>query len=86
MRVIFLTHSSDQGHRFRVEQYFSYRRALGVEATWLPLRASLEKKFLLFQQLPRSDVVCIQRRLSSPFEFYWSRFLSDCPRGFPTSG
>ena len=24
MRIIFLTHTSDQGHRFRVEQYFPY--------------------------------------------------------------
>jgi glycosyltransferase involved in cell wall biosynthesis len=73
MKVIFLTHSSDQGHRFRVEQYFPYLRVHGVEATWHPLRVSLEKKFLLFQGLPRFDVVCIQRRLLSPFEFYWIR-------------
>ena len=73
MKLIFLTHSSDQGHRFRVEQYFPYLRTRGVEATWHPLRGSLKKKFLLYQQLPGFDVVCIQRRLLSPFEFSWVR-------------
>ena len=73
MRLIFLTHSSDQGHRFRVEQYFPYLQAHGVEATWHPLRGSLKKKFLLYRGLPRYDVVIIQRRLLSPLEFYWIR-------------
>jgi glycosyltransferase involved in cell wall biosynthesis len=73
MRLIFLTHSSDQGHRFRVEQYFPYLRTRGVEATWHPLRGSLKKKFLLYQQLPEFDVSCIQRRLLSPLEFSWIR-------------
>jgi hypothetical protein len=72
MKLIF-THSSDQGHRFRVEQYFPYLRTRGVEATWHPLRGSFKKKFLLYQQLPGFDVVCIQRRLLSPFEFSWVR-------------
>ena len=73
MKVIFLTHSSDQGHRFRVEQYFPYLQAHGVEATWHPLRGSFKNKFLLYKQLSEFDVVCIQRRLLSPFEFSWIR-------------
>jgi len=72
MNIIFLTHSSDQGHRFRVEQYFPYLQVRGVEARWHPLRGSL-KKMSLYRQLPQFDVVVIQRRLLSPFEFYWIR-------------
>jgi glycosyltransferase involved in cell wall biosynthesis len=73
MNIIFLTHFSDQGHRFRVEQYFPCLQAHGIEATWHPLRGSLKKKFLLYRGLPRFDVVIIQRRLLSPLEFYWIR-------------
>jgi glycosyltransferase involved in cell wall biosynthesis len=73
MRLIFLTHSSDQGHRFRVEQYFPYLEAHGVEATWHPVRGSLKEKFLLYRGLPRYDVAIIQRRLLSPLEFHWIR-------------
>jgi glycosyltransferase involved in cell wall biosynthesis len=73
MRLIFLTHSSDQGHRFRVEQYFPYLQAHGVEAIWHPLRGSLKKKFLLYRGVPRYDVTIIQRRLLSPLEFSWIR-------------
>jgi glycosyltransferase involved in cell wall biosynthesis len=73
MKVIFLTHVSDQGHRFRVEQFFPYLQAHGVEARWHPLRGSLKKKISLYRELPQFDVVIIQRRLVSPFEFYWIR-------------
>ena len=71
MRIIFLTHSSDQGHRFRVEQYFPYLIAHQVEPKWQPLSGSWRRRFILYRQLPSFDVVCIQRRLLSPFEFYW---------------
>ncbi|MGA2516677.1 MAG: glycosyltransferase [Thermodesulfobacteriota bacterium] len=73
MRIIFLTHSSDQGHRFRVEQYFPYLIAHGVEPKWQPLSGSWRKRLILYRQLPLFDAVCIQRRLLSPFEFYWIR-------------
>ena len=73
MRIIFLTHSSDQGHRFRVEQYFPYLIAHGVEPKWQPLFGSWKKRLSLYRQLPLFDAVCIQRRLLSPFEFYWIR-------------
>ena len=73
MRIIFLTHSSDQGHRFRVEQYFPYLIAHQVEPKWQPLSGSWKERFLIYRQLPSFDVVCIQRRLLSPFEFYWIR-------------
>ncbi|HXX34192.1 MAG TPA: glycosyltransferase family 4 protein [Thermodesulfobacteriota bacterium] len=73
MRVIFLTHSSDQGHRFRVEQYFPYMSAHGVEPKWQPLTGSWKKRLILYRQLPLFDAACIQRRLLSPFEFYWIR-------------
>jgi glycosyltransferase involved in cell wall biosynthesis len=56
-----------------VEQYFPYLQAHGVEATWHPLRGSLQKKFLFYRGLPRYDVVIIQRRLLSPLEFSWIR-------------
>ena len=73
MRIIFLTHSSDQGHRFRVEQYFPYLIAHQVEPKWQPLSGSWKERLILYRQLPSFDVVCIQRRLLSPFEFYWIR-------------
>lgn len=73
MRIIFLTHSSDQGHRFRVEQYFPYLIAHQVEPKWQPLSGSWTKRLILYRQLPLFDAVCIQRRLLSPFEFYWVR-------------
>ena len=73
MRIIFLTHYSDQGHRFRVEQYFPYLREHQVEPKWQPLTGSLEERFSVYRRLPLFDVVCIQRRLLSPIEFYWVR-------------
>jgi glycosyltransferase involved in cell wall biosynthesis len=73
MRIIFLTHSSNQGHRFRVEQYFPYLIAHQVEPKWQPLSGSWKKRLIFYRQLPFFDVVCIQRRLLSPFEFYWIR-------------
>ncbi len=73
MRIIFLTHSSDQGHRFRVEQYFPFLIAHQVEPKWQPLSGSWKDRLLIYRQLPLFDVVCIQRRLLSPFEFYWIR-------------
>lgn len=73
MRIIFLTHSSDQGHRFRVEQYFPHLIAHQVEPKWQPLSGSWKERLILYRQLPFFDVVCIQRRLLSPFEFYWIR-------------
>jgi len=71
MRIIFLTHSSDQGHRFRVEQYFPYLIAHQVEPKWQPLSGTWKERLILYRQLPFFDVVCIQRRLLSPLEFYW---------------
>ena len=73
MKIIFLTHSSDQGHRFRVEQYFPYLLAHQVEPKWQPLPPSWKERFLIYRQLPFFHVVCIQRRLLPPFEFYWIR-------------
>ncbi|MDI7259840.1 MAG: glycosyltransferase family 4 protein [Thermodesulfobacteriota bacterium] len=73
MRIIFLTHSSDQGHRFRVEQYFPYLRTHQVEPKWQPLASSMKERFSIYRQLPFFDVVCIQRRLLSPIEFHWVR-------------
>lgn len=73
MKVIFLTHSSDQGHRFRVEQYFPYLRGQGVEPKWQPLSGSRRERFGIYRGLPSFDVVCIQRRLLPPLEFYWVR-------------
>jgi glycosyltransferase involved in cell wall biosynthesis len=73
MRIIFLTHSSDQGHRFRVEQYFPFLIAHQIEPKWQPHPGSWKERLLIYQQLPFFDVVCIQRRLLSPFEFYWIR-------------
>ena len=73
MKIIFLTHSSDQGHRFRVEQYFPYLIAHQAEPKWQPLSGSWKERLVIYRQLPFFDVVCIQRRLLSPFEFYWIR-------------
>jgi len=73
MRIIFLTHSSDQGHRFRVEQYFPYLKAHQVEPKWQPLAGSVMERFSVYRQLSSYDVVCIQRRLLSPIEFCWIR-------------
>jgi glycosyltransferase involved in cell wall biosynthesis len=73
MKIIFLTHYSDQGHRFRVEQYFPFLIAHQVEPKWQPLSGSWKERLLIYRQLPLFDVVCIQRRLLSPFEFYWIR-------------
>jgi len=70
MKIIFLTHFSDQGHRFRVEQYFPYLVAHQVDPRWQPISGSFKERFLLYRELPLYDVVCIQRRLFSPFEFY----------------
>ena len=73
MKIIFLTHSSDQGHRFRVEQYFPYLRDHGMEPKWQPRPGSWSERLMIYRQLPSYDVVCIQRRLLPPFEFYWIR-------------
>jgi glycosyltransferase involved in cell wall biosynthesis len=73
MKIIFLTHFSDQGHRFRVEQYFPYLIAHQVEPKWQPLFGSWKQRLALYRKLPSFDVVCIQRRLLAPFEFYWIR-------------
>ena len=73
MKIIFLTHFSDQGHRFRVEQYFPYLIAHQVEPKWQPLSGSWKERLLLYRQLPFFDVICIQRRLLPPLEFYWIR-------------
>ena len=73
MKIVFLTHSSDQGHRFRVEQYFPYLRDHGVKPEWQPLPGSWRERWKLYNQLSSFDVVCIQRRLIPPLEFYWIR-------------
>jgi len=76
MKIIFRTHMlaySDQGPRFRVEQYFPYLKAHQVEARWQSISGSWKERLLIYQQLPFFEVVCIQRRLFSPFEFSWIR-------------
>jgi glycosyltransferase involved in cell wall biosynthesis len=73
MRIIFLTHFSDQGHRFRVEQYFPYLMAHRVEPKWQPISGSFKERLRIYQQIPLFDVVCIQRRLLAPLEFFWVR-------------
>ena len=70
MRVIFLTHSSDQGHRFRVEQYFPTLRDHGIDPRWQPFSGTLGERLALYRELPSYDVVCVQRRLFSLFEFH----------------
>jgi glycosyltransferase involved in cell wall biosynthesis len=73
MRVIFLTHFSDQGHRFRVEQYFPFLREHQIEPKWQPTSGTLKERLALYRELPSYDVVSIQRRLFSPYEFYHVR-------------
>lgn len=73
MRVIFLTHSSDQGHRFRVEQYFPILKAHQIEPRWQPFSGTLKERLTLYQDLPSYEVVCIQRRLFSLYEFHCIR-------------
>ncbi len=73
MKIIFLTHSSDQGHRFRVEQYFPYLIAHQVEPKWQPLPGPWGERLAVYRRLPLFDAVCIQRRLLSPLEFFLIR-------------
>jgi glycosyltransferase involved in cell wall biosynthesis len=73
MKIIFLTHSSDQGHRFRVEQYFPYLISHQVEPKWQPLPSTWKERFRLYRYLSVFDAVCIQRRLLSPLEFHQVR-------------
>jgi len=73
MNIIFLTHSSDQGHRFRVEQYFPLLRGHQVDPLWQPLPPSIKNRLSIYQRLPQFEIVCIQRRLLSPLEFLWVR-------------
>jgi glycosyltransferase involved in cell wall biosynthesis len=73
MRVVFLTHTSDQGHRFRVEQYFPFLKGKGIQPQWQPLSGSLRRRFSIYRTLPQFDIICIQRRLLSPLEFSWIR-------------
>jgi glycosyltransferase involved in cell wall biosynthesis len=44
-----------------------------VEPKWQPLSGSWRERFMIYRQLPSFDVVCIQRRLLPPIEFYWIR-------------
>lgn len=73
MNIIFLTHASDQGHRFRVEQYFPLLRNYQINPLWQPIPQSMKERFSIYQQLPQFDIVCIQRRLLSPLEFFLVR-------------
>ncbi len=73
MKVIFLTHYSDQGHRFRVEQYFPFLRKHQVEPKWQPIFGSWRQRLSIYRQLPHFDITCIQRRLLPPPEFYLIR-------------
>ncbi len=73
MNIIFLTHSSDQGHRFRVEQYFPLLWDHKIEPLWQPLPNSIRDRFSIYEKLPQFNIVCIQRRLLSPIEFLWVR-------------
>ncbi len=73
MKIIFLTHFSNQGHRFRVEQYFPFLRQHQVEPKWQPIFGSWRERLSIYRQLPDFDVTCIQRRLLPPPEFYWIR-------------
>jgi hypothetical protein len=77
MKIIFLTHFSDQGHRFRVEQYFPFLKAHQIEPKWQPTSGTLRERLVLYQELPSYEVVCIQRRLFSPYEFYRIRQRSN---------
>ncbi len=73
MKIIFLTHTSDQGHRFRVEQYFPYLITHQVEPKWQPLPGSWRERLAVYRHLSLYDAICIQRRLLSPLEFGWIR-------------
>jgi len=73
MKVIFLTHHSLQGHRFRVECYFPYLNAHKVETVWQPIPSSLRERWGIYRDLSHYDVVLIQRRLLSPIECYHIR-------------
>ncbi len=73
MKVIFLTHYSDQGHRFRVEQYFPFLREHQVEPKWQPIFGSWRQRLSIYKQLSQFDVTCIQRRLFPPPEFSFIR-------------
>jgi hypothetical protein len=44
-----------------------------VEPKWQPLSGSWRERFTIYKQLPSFDLVCIQRRLLPPIEFYWIR-------------
>jgi glycosyltransferase involved in cell wall biosynthesis len=44
-----------------------------VEPKWQPLTGSWKERLLLYRQLPFFDVICIQRRLLPPLEYYWIR-------------
>lgn len=73
MKMIFLTHKSNQGHRFRVEQYFPFLRMNNIEPLWQPLPDAMIDRFSIYRKLKDFDFICFQRRLISPFEFYWVR-------------
>jgi glycosyltransferase involved in cell wall biosynthesis len=53
-----------------VEQYFPALRAHRIEPRWQPFSGTLRERLTLYRDLPSYDVVCIQRRLFSLFEFY----------------
>ncbi len=44
-----------------------------MEPQWQSISVPLRKRLLIYRQFPFFDVVCIQRRLLSPFEFLWIR-------------
>lgn len=73
MRIIYLTHKSNQGHRFRVEQYFPFLRMNNIEPLWQPIPDSIKERISIYNKLKGFDFVCFQRRLISPFEFFWVR-------------
>ncbi len=73
MKIIFLTHKSNQGHRFRVEQYFPFLRMNHIDPVWQPLPDSITERFTIYKRLKDFDFVCFQRRLISPLEFFWVR-------------
>ena len=73
MKVIFLTHYSDQGHRFRVEQYFPFLLEHQVEPKWQPIFGSWRDRLSIYRQISHFDITCIQRRLLPPPEFSFIR-------------